>query len=230
MHATTLNVPIVIAIFVVALGAILWKPVFKVLNHFITLIHELGHAVFAFLLGGRVQGIRIESNGSGSTVSGQAVKLGYTFARVVTLLAGYSFPITFSIILFATVLTHNLIACVITIAIAFLITLLFIRNLFGLAITLFFGAVFISTYFLLQPIYLYIVLFLAFLSLLGGAKDIAGVSKMVFTRNPTQGQQTDFDFLQEATHIPRGIWFVIFIILMGALITGVFFLVQYINR
>lgn len=72
-----------------ALACVLYAPVWRVLRHGITIVHEGGHALVAFLCGRRLQGIRLHRDTSGLTVSrGRPRGLG----MVLTALAGYTAP------------------------------------------------------------------------------------------------------------------------------------------
>src|SRR5690348_13087753 len=74
---------------IVALAAVLNRPVWRPLRTVVTIAHEGGHALAALLSGRRLTGIRLHSDTSGVTLS---VGRPTGFGMVVTAFAGYVTP------------------------------------------------------------------------------------------------------------------------------------------
>lgn len=82
------TIPLLIAIAVGAVGA-LWRPAWVALRLLTTLVHELGHATMAVLVGRKVHGIVVRADSSGLAVTA-GKKNG--FGRILTTWAGYPAP------------------------------------------------------------------------------------------------------------------------------------------
>lgn len=112
---------IVLAIAVAGVGLGWWWP------HWSTIVHEIGHAVSAVLLGGRVSGIKLHLNMAGETYSRQRA-----VPQLVSLTMGYAAPplATWGL---AVLYRHGLSgAAVAALAAVFLAALLLLRSAFGL--------------------------------------------------------------------------------------------------
>ena len=112
---------IVPAIAAAGIGWGWWWP------HWSTIAHEMGHAVSAVLLGGRVSGIKLHANMAGETYSRQRA-----VPAVVSLMTGYAAPplATWGL---AVLYGHRLSgAAVAALAAVFLAALLMLRSAFGL--------------------------------------------------------------------------------------------------
>ena len=220
---TTIN-PILLVVIAFLVFVALIVPISgKILNHFITVVHEMGHAVTTLLLGGRVGAIRVEMNGSGSTTSGHPVTSGYKLARISTLLSGYSFPVYLGLGLVAASILQNQWLSLILLGVVCFLSLLFIRNLFGfIIIVLFSSASFLP---LLVPnlTYSYVSFALGLILFFGGLKDILLITRAMFSSH-LQSSESDFDLLQTETHIHRAIWVIIFFCVQILAIAGVAFL------
>ena len=111
-----------------AAAAVLYRPVWIVLRHVVTIAHEGGHAAVAAATGRRLHGVRLHSDTSGLTVSaGRPTGVGV----VLTLLAGYLAPSVLGLGA-AAALWAGHVRPVLWVAIVLLAALLLmIRNLFG---------------------------------------------------------------------------------------------------
>jgi len=112
---------IVPALAAAGLGLGWWWP------HWSTIAHEMGHAVSALLLGGRVSGIKLHANMAGETYSQQR-----PLPALVSLMAGYAAPplATWGLaVLYGRGLSG---AAVAVLAAVFLVALLLLRSAFGL--------------------------------------------------------------------------------------------------
>jgi Peptidase M50B-like len=120
--------PVVAATAAVAAAAVLYRPVWIVLRHVVTIAHEGGHAAVAAATGRTLHGVRLHSDTSGLTISaGRPTGLGV----VATLLAGYLSPSVLGLAAAAT-LGSGRVLPVLWVAVVLLVALLvMIRNLFG---------------------------------------------------------------------------------------------------
>lgn len=190
----------------------------SLLNHFITVVHEFGHAIAALFLGGKVQGIKINSDGSGVTMSGHEVNMSYIPVRIVTLLSGYSFPIFLGIGLLWAWFNNYIVAGVITLAIVSLLSFVFLRNFFALFVMVLFSAITVGTFFLPWTGYPYMLASVSLVFLILGLKDAGQISKAVFQKRPELN--SDFNLLRDQTHIPAQVWVIIFWAIQIALLTA----------
>lgn len=133
--------PVVALTAIVASVAVLYRPVWGLLRHLVTIAHEGGHAGVAALTGRRLHGVRLHSDTSGLTVSaGRPTGPGVVF----TLLAGYVAPSVLGL-LAAIALGYGRVLPVLWAAIGLLgVLLVLIRNLFGVLSVLVTGALLIG--------------------------------------------------------------------------------------
>ena len=195
----------------VALACILWKPSAKIFKYLTTLFHEVGHACVALLLGGHIQHIKIQPNGSGVTSTAHAITLKYKIVRILELLAGYSFPVNTGVVLLGLgIIGVDPLFMLVFVGLVAGFTLLFIRNFFGLLVVFSYAVIAFAGYFFRDVIPVnYTISFLAFILIFGGIKDIQNVTKMTFSN---QNDKNDFHFLRDETLIPARIWNIGFII------------------
>lgn len=205
----------------VAFACVLWKPTARISKYLTTLFHEVGHAFVALILGGRIQHIKIQPNGSGVTSTAHAVNLKYKIVRILELLAGYSFPVNTGVILvglgFIGVDPLYMLAFVGLVA-GF--TLLFIRNFFGLLVVFSYAAFAFAGYIArdIVPVN-YTIAFIAFILIFGGIKDIKDVTWINFSSQYNPDNKNDFNFLRDETFIPARIWNIGFILSEIVIIT-----------
>lgn len=215
------SVVIVIVLFAV-------RQIRKLLNHFVTVFHEVGHAVAALLTGGGVNSIKVNSDGSGVTMSSQRIAPGHKLKRLIGLLSGYSFPVAagFLIILF-TMFTLP-VAALITFALICLISLLFIRNVFGALIVFTLCGVSAGLYFYLPNVFIVFLTTTALYMIVAGFHDLWKIS-----RNVTRSQGSDFTLMKEDLHIGlyfgvilEWLWTVASIIVMFFAVQGILYLIS----
>lgn len=213
---------ITLTLFVITTILVILPFTGMVLNHAVTLVHELGHAIMALVFGGEVKAIRIETDGSGSTVSGHQIKLGYTFNRIIVLLSGYSFPLYLGSVLLTLSFFNNAASLWVLLALA-IISLIFIRNLFGLLIVLiFFITALVGFIFPNFPTYI-IPAILGTIFFIGGGKDVMDISRAVMKKRVTN---SDFNLLKEVTGISSIFWIIFFYIYNALIIIGLLFLIN----
>ena len=214
---------------IVALAITLWRPSSKAVKYLTTLFHEVGHAVVALILGGHIQRIRIEADGSGATGTAHAIRLRYKLVRIIELLAGYSFPVNVgtALIMFSWIGVEPLYLLIFTGLVA-LFALIFIRNLFGLLVIVIYASL-IGASFLLQGIIpiSYPMAVIGFLLFFVGIKDIKNVTSMNLQKMRNPENKNDFQLLKDETFIPALVWNILFIIGQAAAILGIVFLINY---
>lgn len=169
------------------------------ITHVITLFHEAGHAIIGLLVGRGVHHIKIRRDASGETMdNGQRAWI--PFGRMLALLAGYPFPILMGAFLLGALNTPFLATALWVLTAIGIFTLLFIRNFFGLLITV----AWITIMGLIATINPHsnniFILIIALFLIVGGFRDLFGLIKMYF-----QGESgdTDLGILQAATLIPK---------------------------
>lgn len=181
----------------------------RVFGLFTTLIHELGHAVAAMLTGRVVRGIRIRRNHAGEALSvgrGSAVisgLMGYPAPAIVgagqlwAVFSGYP-----SIALFAG-------------GVALLLTLLVIRNLFGVLVVLGSVAVSAALWFTAPAdVQSYALLVLGIALLVGSVRGLGAVIA-VHTRDRGNLATSDAYLLYRRTGVPSPVWLLLFAMLIA---------------
>ncbi|MUT68647.1 M50 family metallopeptidase [Paenibacillus sp. NEAU-GSW1] len=171
-----------------------------------TLVHELGHALTAFLLKGNVNHINLYANQSGVTYMSYAE----TWMSIPISLAGYMGSALFALLLFLMYARNKERAGLyVTAALAAIGLVLFVRNGYGMlwcagfaALTAVVGA--IAPHWLRKGYYLLI----AFICLVESVLSPFAVLIMSFTSPGTAG---DAASLSRATFVPGFIWALLFI-------------------
>ncbi|MCW4386310.1 M50 family metallopeptidase [Salinibacterium sp. SYSU T00001] len=201
---------------IVAVAALISIPraSWQIFGLFTTLVHELGHAVAAMLTGRVVRGIRIRRNHSGEALSvgtGRAVisgLMGYPAPAIVgagqlwAVFAGYP-----SIALFAG-------------GVILVLTLLVIRNLFGVLVVLTSIAVSAALWFLAPPdVQTYALLVLGIALLVGSVRGLGSVIA-VHTRHRGQLATSDAYLLYRRTGVPSPVWLLLFAVVIGGCWAG----------
>lgn len=193
---------------IVAAAVVLAVPgsTWRYFGLFVTVIHELGHAFAGLLTGQRLTGIRINSDQSGSTHS-----LGRGGWRVVwTGFWGYPTPALVGAILIWCALNgwHPAALSVSVVVIA--LTLLFIRNWYGVLVIL--GCIAISGALLLYADRIllgYITLMLGVALVVGAVRDWLNVAS-VHVRRRRELASSDAYILYRRTKVPAGLWLALF--------------------
>lgn len=189
----------------------------KIFVWFTTIMHEMGHAFFSLVTGGGINGIRLHLDGSGVTHTTHVIGTAW-FTRKIVLFAGYAMPIYLglSIIYFSHKGYYEIMFYVL-VGIAAL-TLIFIRNLAGLIITLLYIAALLAVAVIQQGAFeMVAVLFFGIVLFIRGVWDLVMAGYMVFTM-PAKGEGspgTDFHILNDESklNIPAKAWYVVYILI-----------------
>ena len=195
---------------ILTLACIFVPFVRRVSEWFVTIIHEVGHAVASVATGGGIHSIKLRMNGGGETTTLNSVGFFSWFRRVFVLFAGYNTPIFLGLLLVWGVRSgHTQVMFYILLGTA-LLTLIFIRNFFGLLIVilyfLFLGlGMVISQAFFLPAV----LVFFGLLLTVRGIVDLILAGRLVFVDNHGG---TDFDLLADSSiiRIPAKVWYVIY--------------------
>ncbi len=194
------------AVFILVL--LFWNtPLVYPIKIFVVLLHELGHAAAALLTGGQIDKIMIYPNEGGMTYTRGGI-------RFIILSAGYTGSVLVGGVLlylssFRRWGQELMIALAALVALS---TLLYIRNLFGLAYGFVAAiAMLLSARYLSDTINHYILRFVAVASCLYALLDIGSdlLSPRAFA--PTSDVVNDAVALARLTHIPALFWAILWI-------------------
>jgi hypothetical protein len=185
---------------------------------FTTLVHELGHAVAAVLTGRLVRGIRIHRNHSGDAVSSGRGVVG----PVVSGVFGYPAPAIVGAALLWSVVNGYTAIALFAGGVILVLTLLVIRNLFGVVVVLASAGVSAALWFYASPTAQgYALLVIAIALLVGSLRGLATVIG-VHTSRRSQLASSDAYLLYRRTRIPSPVWLGIFaIVIIGCCILAV---------
>ncbi|MEV0370223.1 M50 family metallopeptidase [Streptomyces sp. NPDC050636] len=207
---------LVIATGVLALGAVLPRPVWRLSRNAVTIAHEGGHGLIALVTGRRLDGIRLHSDTSGLTVSrGKPTGLG----MVLTAAAGYIAPSLLGLA-GAALLAAGHITALLWGATALLIAMLvMIRNAYGVLTVVLAGAAFFLVSWLTTPdvqaAFAYAVVWFL---LLGGVRP---PFELMGKRRRGSAGDSDPDQLARLTNVPAAIWLGLFhVVTLCSLIGG----------
>lgn len=195
----------------VALACVFIPYVGKVSEWFSTIIHEVGHAVTSLITGGGIHSIKLRANGSGETNTLSSVGFFSWFRRIFVLFSGYSAPLYLGLfLLWAVKSGHTQIAFYVVLGTAIL-TLIFIRNFFGILIVLlYFGYLALNLFINNGALMSVGLVLLAFILIARGIVDLVEAARIVFSG---QGN-SDFDFMAQSTFItiPAQVWYVVYVL------------------
>ncbi len=177
-------------------------------RHAVTLVHELGHAGVAVATGRRLNGISLHADTSGLTVSrGKPRGPG----MVATAAAGYLAPSVVGLLLITAVRLGWVLEAL-WVALGLLaLTLVFIRNLFGLLVVLVAGAAVAATAYRADAdLQVVVVESAAWFWLLAAPRTV--VELWAHRRRRRTGT-SDADVLARLTHLPPAVWNLVLLVL-----------------
>jgi Peptidase M50B-like len=200
----------------VALGAVVHGPTWRLARNVVTIAHEGGHALTALLTGRRLDGIKLHSDTSGVTVSrGRPDGPGMVF----TALAGYLTPPMLGLV-FAALLSSGRITLMLWASLALLAAMLvMIRNAYGVLSVVVTGALIFGVSWLgsaqVQAGFAYLAaLFLLF----AGTRPVVELQRM---RARQMAPSSDADQLAHLTGVPGLVWVGLFaFVALMALLAG----------
>ena len=199
---------------IVAVAALLSIPrlTWQWFGLFATLVHELGHAFAAILSGRVVHGIRIRRNHSGDAMSsGRGA-----FGTVLSGIFGYPAPAIVGAALIWSVFAGYTSLALAVGGVILVVTVLVIRNLFGVLVVLVSAGVAALLWFYASPeVQGYALLALGVALLVGSVRGLATVVG-VHTSRRDQLQTSDAYLLYKRTGVPSPVWLLIFAALIAA--------------
>lgn len=175
-------------------------------------MHELGHAFAAILSGRIVNGIRIRRNHSGDAMStGRGA-----FGTVLSGIFGYPAPAIVGAALLWSVFNGYTAPALLIGGVILVLTVLVIRNLFGVLVVLASAGVAAMLWFWATPeVQGYALLVLGVALLVGSVRGLATVVG-VHTSRRGQLQTSDAYLLYKRTGVPSPVWLLLFAALIGA--------------
>ncbi|WP_424923151.1 M50 family metallopeptidase [Actinomadura rubrisoli] len=207
---------LVVLVALVALGAVLHGPTWRIARNTVTIAHEGGHALIALVTGRKLDGIKLHSDTSGVTVSrGKPHGPGMVF----TALAGYVTPPVLGLV-FAMLLAGGRITLMLWFSLALLAAMLvMIRNAYGALSVIATGAVVFGVSWLgsdeVQAGFAYLA---AWFLLLAATRPVIELQRM---RARHMAPSSDADQLAHITGVPGLAWVGLFgAVALGALIAG----------
>lgn len=196
--------------YLLALAFLLPKIPFvgKFFNIINTLIHELGHAIFALLLDGQVLQIQIFADTSGTTLT----KCKSKFGNIVVSLAGYTFSSVAAYFCFYLLSVGYSTAVVIGLSILFLFMLiLWVRNIYGaIWILIFIGINALLFFYFKNETYLQIAAL--FYSLMILIESFWSPLVLLYLSIKDSNGAGDATNLRNFTHLPTIFWSLLFVI------------------
>jgi Peptidase M50B-like len=207
---------IVLTAAAVALAAVSYHPVWRVVRNAVTIAHEGGHALLALLTGRRLSGIRLHADTSGVTVSyGKPTG----FGMVLTAAAGYIAPSLLGLAGAALLGLGHSVALLWGYVVLLALMLLMIRNFFGLLAMLATGAVvFLVSWFGRPEIQAGFAYLAVWFLLFGGVRP---VFELQWQRRGGRASHSDADQLASLTRVPGLIWVGLFaLIALGSAVLG----------
>jgi hypothetical protein len=217
VRTTVVESPGVLLAAVLALVAVLWSVSWRWTRTVVTIAHEGGHALVAVVAGRGLTGIRLHPDTSGLTVS--------TGARrgpglVFTFLGGYPAPSLLGVG-GAVLVAADRAELLLWIALALLVvTLFFIRNLYGAVAVVATGALIGAVAVWGQPRLLDgFAAALCWFLLFGGLRAVRELQRGRRRRRGRPGE-SDVDMLAQLTPVPGGMWAAIFWLVAGVAVVA----------
>lgn len=205
------SAPVLLVIVAVAAALSIPQATWQWFGLFTTLVHELGHAVAAILTGRVVHGIRIRRNHSGDALSSGRGVLG----SVVSGVMGYPAPAVVGAAQLWCVFNGYTAAALFVGGVVLVLTLLVIRNLFGVLVVLGSAGISAALWFYASPqVQGYALLVIGIALLVGSVRGLAAVIA-VHTSHRSRLQTSDAYLLFRRTGVPSPLWLTLFAVIIG---------------
>ena len=208
-----IDVPLPILLGILAVAAMLSIPraTWQFFGLFTTLVHELGHAVAGILTGRTVHGIRIRRNHSGEALSSGRGSL----STVVSGVFGYPAPAIVGAAQVWGVASGYTAVTLFAGGVVLLLTLVVIRNLFGVLVVLASAAASAALWFFATPEFQsYALLALGTALLVGSVRALATVIA-VHVRHRDRLSSSDAYLLARRTGVPSPVWLALFTVIIS---------------
>lgn len=214
LRAAPIEISTLVLVTVIVVAAVLSIPraTWQVFGLFTTLVHELGHALAGVLTGRVVHGIRIRRNHSGDALSsGRGVA-----SSVISGVFGYPAPAIVGAAQLWSVFNGYTAIALFVGGVILVLTILVIRNLFGIIVVLASAAASAALWLFASPeVQSYALLVLGSALLVGSVRGLATVIG-VHTRRRDQLQTSDAYLLYRRTGVPSPVWLLLFAALIAA--------------
>ncbi|MBT2391367.1 M50 family metallopeptidase [Streptomyces sp. ISL-1] len=196
---------LVIATGLVALAAVVPRPIWRLSRSAVTIAHEGGHGLVALLTGRRLDGIRLHSDTSGLTVSaGKPTGLG----MILTAAAGYTAPPLLGLGGAWLLAAHHITLLLWLTTALLLAMLVMIRNAYGALTVIVTGAAFLLVSWLTEPgVQAAFAYAAVWFLLLGGVRP---AFELQSKRRHGGAPDSDADQLSRLTHVPPAMWLFLF--------------------
>lgn len=202
--------PEVLVAGLLALLVVSWTASWRLTRGVVTIAHEGGHALAAVLTGRGLGGIRLHADSSGVTTSSGRGGVGL----VLTFLGGYPAPAALGLLGAALVATDRAAASLWLVVVLLLLTLVQVRNVFGVVSVLGTGAVVGAVaWWGDAALQVGFAAALAWFLLFGGLRAVGELRRS--HRRGRRGD-SDADMLAGLTRAPAGMWSALFGLLAGA--------------
>jgi hypothetical protein len=207
-----ISTPLLLAIVAVAALLSIPRVTWRWFGLFATLVHELGHAFAALLSGRVVKGIRIRRDHSGDAMTtGRG-----SFGTVLSGVFGYPAPAIVGAALLWSVFNGYTALALLVGGVVLVLTVLVIRNLFGVLVVLGSAGVAALLWFSATPeVQGYALLVLGVALLVGAVRGLVTVIG-VHTSRRHQLKTSDAYLLYQRTGVPSPVWLLVFAALIGA--------------
>jgi len=198
----------------VVLVMVIPSPMWRITGLYSTLVHELGHIVFALFTGRFVTGLRLGWDHSGEVVSRGRGR----FSVIVSGIFGYPAPLWVSSLMFWAISIGYAGQALGIYALLFLLALIFVRNWTAFVVCTVSAVIALGVVFF-APVeaYLYLALLIAGFLLFAGVRDYVKLLAVHIWRRRDVAQ-SDAYLIARATHTFAGLWLLVIIVLgAGAL-------------
>lgn len=209
---------ILLGILAVAAALSIPRVTWRWFGLFTTLVHELGHAVAAILTGRVVHGIRIRRNHSGDALSSGRGTLGV----VISGMLGYPAPAIVGAAQLWSVFSGYTAAALFLGGAVLVLTILVIRNLFGILVVLASAVVSALLWFYATPEVQSIALLVLGTALLVGSVRGLGTVVGVHVRHRDQLRTSDAYLLYRRTGVPSPVWLAVFTTVISGCVLAAF--------
>lgn len=215
LHRALIGQPLPAPAVVLGLGAaalvlVGFRPLWRTTRMLVTITHEAGHAVVGRLCGRQLEGIKLNADTSGVTITrGRPQGPG----MVATLTAGYTAPAVVGVGAAAVLGTGRATALLWAFLVVLALMLLAIRNLYGLLVILVLGGLLgAATWYLPVQFQGWLAYLLCWVLLLGAVRPTL---ELIGSRDPG----SDSAQLARLTHVPQVLWTGLFLLVALAGLT-----------
>lgn len=197
-----------------ALVVVAWPTSWRITRHVVTIVHEAGHGFAAVLSGRKLSGIKLHSDTSGVTLSAGKPR---GFGMFFTAAAGYPAAALLGLGAAALLVRGYAGAVLWLLVLVLALTLVQIRNWFGLWSILVSGVLLVALTWLASDAVLAAAAIVITAFLLFGAPRT--VLELQSERRRTKSRTSDADQLGKLTHTPGLLWVGFFLLItVGALV------------